>query len=66
MEGGWINMSPHMLGCAGGEICLSAAGAITKSPYHISEHSLGERIPCVFIRTASLFQEKGLRRVLNI
>lgn len=56
----------HMLLCAGGEICLSTAGAIVKSLYHVSECSLGEKIPCVFIRTAPLFQQKGLRRVLNI
>lgn len=64
-EGRWMYL-PHMLVCAGGEICLSTAGAIMKSLYHISERSLGERIPCVFIRTAPLFQEKGLRRVLTI
>jgi len=56
----------HMLGCAGREIRLSTAGAIVKPLCHIREHSLGERIPCVFIRTAPLFQEKGLRRVLNV
>lgn len=57
---------PHMLGRAGGEICLSTAGVITKFLYHISERSVGERIACVFIKTALLFKQKGLRRVLNI
>lgn len=49
MEGGWINMCPHMLGCAG----VKPVWALSVSLHHVSKRSPGPRIPGLFIRNCS-------------